>query len=243
MYSESLKENGTSKSSAKTCSRKSSLNEVAAAEIKSLLADGITPTPEEIVRLNDACREAECPTGISPAAIGRPTRLTEGRWLWPFTIAAGEWYEWACDTLPEDYHLAALCYSREHAREEGVFLTLYSLAEAKKALNEYSRGLNATLDEILLAVKEDVDAPEPQGDVDADGRENIVKLLIALCGGDPDYWLHRVSQRYAIAQMETAIQIAKAGGPNVTVEQAQAERAVGKVLIEIHKAHRGKPDE
>jgi hypothetical protein len=105
--------------------------------------------------------------------------------------------------------------------------------------------LSCTLGEIVAAVGavcygEDDAACSDEPDAGAD-YEQIVAALVAMSGVGPEVWRCRVSASYALRQIAACRKVADGGGPDTTREKIEAERAIGKLLIEIRDARKAGP--
>jgi hypothetical protein len=213
---------------------KKALSDLALNELQGLKDDGINPTWDQIVQINDLCRKVETPKLTQVSVTGKPERIN-GRTLWPLTLQAGEWYAWACDELDEANLLIALSYAHEHAREPDAFAELYDVVESGKVLGQYQKGLNVTISELLKAVHtlndSDVEPVEDSKQVD---REEIIAGLVAKTGIPPDYWKNRVSIDYISSQID-AINDMEGDGNAQKSKYIESEKALGRALMEIRK--------
>lgn len=214
------------------------ISPLAEEEIRDMRAKGLKPSDDEIVWINDICRRIERPVIPSPIATGLPVLIPPNIWLWPFTLQAAAWYQWALDYGFDQTAIGplALAYAFNHSREEGAFLKMYDAPEARRVILEWRKTLacsEAELSEGILAmINQDVDYPEDpakstvpdflkeQENAKLDSDRYIAKI-IAACGGTAEYWSTKVSMKYLITQKRAADRAALAGSDS------------GKVLDEI----------
>ena len=222
------------------------LSHVAQYEIDDLAAAGITLTPAEIVRLNALCHESTHPDASAVSYTGTPVRLpaTHNRYLWPYTIAAAEWYQWACDTLPDEHKIFALVYALEYGRTAGAFDQLWQKDTAIKSVKKYRRGLRCTLGELIVAVgqiiNEGGEIPDDPPDATVGNHDQMLVQLVAMTGVPADEWRYRASLKYCIAQITACRTLAEAGGHNTTDAKIEAERRIGQYLKKIRESRDGK---
>ena len=138
------------------------LNELAAGELASLRSDGITPTDADICRINEASWRVDRPGPVSPAATGRPIQVGKSCWLWPFTIAAGEWFNWTLDQGYTDrQQFLCLGFALAHGREDGAFATLYEKRSGWAQVRRWARGLGVTAAELNEGIEAILDQEPP----------------------------------------------------------------------------------
>ena len=222
------------------------LSQLAEAEINDLKEQGIEPTLNEIVWINDLARKVENPDyGKARTAIGRPIPAG-GAWLWPFSIQGYLWYTEVQELFDDDDYLDVLsmAYSLAHSREVNAFAGLYDYKAVKKAVLKWAKGLTCTHEELLIAVtnllggydegitlngeQEEADTP----DVDYD---YIISMLCTKVGNKPDYWLSEISREYVFKLLHT-IHIQEAAENNLPDENdphINAVRDLGRAILYI----------
>lgn len=228
------------------------ISELAAAEVEKLVSDGITPTFEELVQLNDYGRVIQNPDGmVEPALAGCSVRCGSIV-LHPWTIASGEWYDnhalrlfqtqkmlcyclgfalanGRCSVLPPEYTPRAL-------RSAGAsFADLIDFRTACDTVNlwalrcgctykELESGLNRILPE--LAGPHLVKAPHGAEAID---NEEVLSELAAGTGQSMEYWSTRISARAygtlrAVHEQRAAAAASLTGFAGGDDEEAEAEK-------------------
>lgn len=206
------------------------LSELALNELQNLQSEGLNPTWEQVVKVNDLCRKIESPKLAIVTATGKP-EILQGRKFWPLTLAAAEWYTWAFSEL-DDIQLAfALLYAHEHARED-VFADMYDPEYAAKRLSEYKKTLTFTMSEALLLLGQLHEGEESKESGKKTDQEELIACIVAKTGIPPEYWKHRVSIDYVIKQID-AINAIDGDANGQKAKYIEAEKALGKYLMEI----------
>lgn len=190
--------------------------------IASLRADGIEPTLDQIAELIELARRVQEPTRkTSPWYEGAPVRAGEsGPILRPLTIQAVEWYDWAVSHFAADETRGmAFCFAAERGHIAGAFDDLWTVAGAKRKLNEYARRLSCTRAELESAAMRVMDESNP-GDVlrarNDDGESSadfgdIMAKLEAVTGQPREYWITK-PRCYAMRVLRHAIESSSAAG-------------------------------
>ena len=242
------------------------LCEHAQAEIRELQAQGIQPTLDEIVWINDLSRAVENPKGGEHRHLaGEPSRAGSV-WFWPFTIQARIWYESTFGWFDGNAELEnnALAYALAHGRESGAFLHLTGYQSAKKAIEQWRAALDCTDEELAAAMfdviphddeiqrleakfKEEYNKAhgieeEQQESID---RQSIVDELMAVTGLPRDVWIRQESESRTlnvlriIARQQAAM--AGIGGderPDPDDPYMQACKRLGIAIKEIRRRHK-----
>lgn len=219
--------------SAKLCS-------LARGEIDALLADGITPTPEEIVEINALAWRIVNPETRRLLARGRPVSIG-GYYLWPLTMRAIDWLEAnECDL---DKVTPALGYAMCYGRSESSELDVYGI-EAEKAVKAWFRSLRVHMNEFIEAVSQ-VDAQDTKPELPPDPTGKPMTLgdfscfLSATCGGNADFWERRVSLSYGLSVLSMIVQQNHADKrPCAQDPRIIAERAMGFAVEKIRARHK-----
>jgi len=217
--------------------------------LSQLTAQGITPTPLELVQLVRACERLQRPSGAEdyPAA-GRPFKAGNV-WLWPFTQQASRWYSRVVDWFDGDLERAVLAFALAHGRQHGIFCYLDTFTKAHAAVSEFADELAATPSEIDVAIShcmsqmpghgraqpEDPDAPfdahDPCG-IDA------TALMVLNFGGTAEYWESAVSVAFVHSALRTAtIQSDATGEQMRKVPQIEATGDIGLLIEKIESDH------
>ncbi len=232
------------------------LNPLAEANIKDLQNRGINPTLNEIIWINDLARKVDNPDdGKNCMAIGRPVSIGN-TWLWPFTIQGSKWYTWILPLLDgeSEAEMLSLGFALAFGRERGIFYPLYHYESAVNAIEDWSKGLGATVDELAAAIIELLPASdglpnenENDDDDDSDSPrkeiqwDNIVAWLVKECGGPPDIWTRQVSRDYVMKQIDVMCQQSRAKGqpPDAHDPVIIATKNLGRGMELITEAHNG----
>lgn len=240
--------------------------QIAKREIENLRCDGIEPTLEEIVWLNDLGLKVENPATMVKVAAGRPVRCG-GAWLWPFTIQSGEWFDthatrlftnpkmhiWCLgfalslgrlDQLPE------YCIPRLSRRKFGPLLfdhlTEYNLA--RYAVNAWAVRQPFTFKELRTAIVEVMPQlkapfrlpPPPNAKADAD-RIAIIDELVAGTGEPREYWQRQLSDHaYGVLHCIYKQRAATLGEPVGDLVDENSARANGEFMAAadiVRRAH------
>lgn len=199
------------------------------AELDVLIADGITPTAEEIIRLNALGWEVESPQIKMALSRGVPVSVG-GVLLWPRTLAAWDWYMRTGCRLPT-YRLQrhALAYCMAYSRSDGDELDRAG-KDAERAVRQWARRLRCTDGELDVAMaqclQQDtaglVDNPDSDNSA-APSAGEIVAALSAMTGLPSEHFERRVTASHALLVLHHAV-----------IQQAQAEG--GKVQDQAYIA-------
>lgn len=219
------------------------LCDYAAAELSRLAAEGIAPTPAEVVELNALCSSSGTAEERVALSRGRPVRVG-GAVLWPPTLRAYAWLEAGGWTMGP-YALAwamAHAYSSEHpfdappedtraairAWQNTLDATPQAVAEAVACVVEADQEGDAPDDRTDERKAEDAAKPAPIGD--------LVARLVAAVGGTPELWESRVSASYARRQLDVALEQASADGRRPAEHaRIRRERAIALCLARIRR--------
>jgi hypothetical protein len=211
------------------------LNSLAQMELENLQSEGVNPTWEQVAKLHILAERVECPKIQKVTATGQPSRVN-GLTLWPMTIQAGEWYQWACENLKTDSLVFALIYAHTHARDLDAFGGLYDLDSSYSALKQFKSGLSCTLNEIVIAISElNGDEEGKVEDTEETDMDEVIAFLVAETGIEPEIWKSRVSIKYVNEQIRTLNAIKSEASASMKVEYIEAERALGLAIIEIKR--------
>ncbi|TSA40085.1 hypothetical protein D4Q85_00305 [bacterium] len=172
---------------------------IAQAEVARLRAKGIEPTLDELACLFHWADRAEHPAGrLSPLLAGSPLEIG-GRLLWPLTLQAEQWLQWASDWIRADDMPVAVCYAAEHGRIVGHFDTLLRPNVAQSAITEWAAGCSVTRAEVeeaassLMPSSEPLDAMTATDDAPRVDMADIYADLFGATGQPPEWWQTRTS--------------------------------------------------
>ncbi len=220
------------------------LSELAESEINDLKSQGIEPTLNEIIWINDLSRKVENPDGARPCvAIGEPSPAGNA-WLWPFTIASSRWFAkvlpWF-DGNPESETLV-LAFSLAHGRDVGVFSYLSNYEAVKETVAEWSDELGCTADELaeaitkILPYSDTVELDDEEESVQgASDWDEIIATLCLNVGETPEFWAYGVSCDYALRQIDIMNKQMMAGGKELDPNDPYivATKNLGRAIISI----------
>jgi hypothetical protein len=130
------------------------ISELAMREIEALQQSGITPTPQEVVQLNDLGKAIENqPERTSPLLAGRPIRAGNV-WLWPMTLAASEWYfsEAYQHYDSDNGYTYSLAFALANGRQPKRFKGLCGKRRVRKAVNYWALRCACTPEELRSAL-------------------------------------------------------------------------------------------
>lgn len=219
------------------------LNSLAGAEIGALLAEGITPTPGEIIELNALGWAVQSPETRRLLSRGIPV-FVGGATLWPMTLYAADWFDRVGDTLPERLRGAALAFAMAHGYSTDGALDV-SGRDAQTAVKRWARKLRCTKGELETAMAqiiqqdEDFEQPPLPDELKTSGLsygDLSAFLAAAMPGTDPAFWERRCAVGYcfdvlrSIAAQNRADDKPIAGDPRI-----EAERALGWAIRKIKK--------
>jgi hypothetical protein len=215
------------------------LNSLAKSEIDALLAEGITPTPEEVVEINALGWAVHTPETRRLLSRGRPVPCG-GAWLWPLTMRAVEWLE--ANRFGMTSVSPAIGYAMAFGRSEGPELDVTG-RDAEQAVKQWFRALRCTLDEYAEAVQQ-VDNQDAKPDLPSDPSGHpmtmgdLCAFLSATCGADADFWERRCSFGHVLAVVSAVVMQNHADKrPCSQDPRIIAERAIGFAIEKIKARH------
>lgn len=197
------------------------LSDLAADRIDALLAEGVNPTPAEVVMLNALAWEIESPRHRATLARGVPSFAGRVA-LWPLTLAAEAWWSEAVKSAKSSAEqMMLLGYAMAHARQQDA-LDGTPHYEAVKRAEKWCKALRVRANELSVAIDEvlaqDEDVPHIKGPKDKERYgltpAQLVAILAAATGIKPDVWEREVAVSYLREQLRAvaAQQAADNGG-------------------------------
>jgi hypothetical protein len=218
------------------------LNDMAQYAIDDLRADGIEPTPAEIVELSALGWGVESPETRRLLARGVPVEIA-GVWLWPMSLYAQEWFDRVGCKLAGNAAVFALAYAMAHGRDDGEPLKIEGRT-AEKIVTKWGKSLKCTFGELNVAVarvlRQDETAEIPQ----KEGGGGITigdfsAFLASALGGDPDFWERRCAAGYAHAVLDTMVRQNMAEGRACSSDpRLRANMAFGMAVEKIKERHK-----
>ena len=225
------------------------LRELARAEIAALTAEGITPTWDEAVQLNDLAADVELAGRTDPAGAGSPVRA--GNCIfWPFTLASGEWFARAVRTnifTTRDGSRNALAFALCNGRTPEVFADLITADDCRAAVNRWVLRAGVTAaerEEAIVRVVPEIGNPHTTSKAGTDGADTadgIIAELVVGSGLPADYWLGQL-QSHAVKCLRAISRQSAAGAGLGADDETAYRQANAKLMIvadKIRKAHRG----
>lgn len=221
---------------------KFTLTDLAADEIERLEADGIRPTPQEVLTIQQLSLEAtEDDDETGSLARGIPCEAG-GEWLYPLTLAGNAFYSenerFAADGRDR---LCMLAYAMRWGRDPE---RIYGRGrEALKAVREWAGSLRCTLDELVECMDRVVgDAPpaieDPSEEPGEVRRQKLSLMASALVGGSPEEWETRCSFDSVCRVIETAVaHKLAANGVAATDKRLRGLKRLGLFSMEIRRKH------
>lgn len=222
------------------------LCDLASAEIESLAGEGITCTPEEVLRIQWLAQQAETPAARLALSRGTPAHVG-GAVLWPLTMAAEAWMQEALQqTCNKRERFFVIAFAMAHARTQTA-LDAIPPAGAGKHASKWAKRLQCREDELACAVnivmeQDDngpvVDDPKKRDSQTSGG--DIVAHLVATAGGSPDMWEQQVAIGYIRQQMAACVaqQSAESGIDATVTNRIISTRNLGLAVEEIRQSRR-----
>jgi len=243
------------------------LHPLAREAIDELTANGINPTLDESIWLNDLARLIEHPDVGTGLSAGCPARAGNV-WLWPLTVAGSTWHSHMAPLFDgqDDVQARLLSFALAHGRTVGAFDGLWSYGAARGAVREWFKSVHCTDDELILAVnavlaqdgegETELDPDHPQaekqdpGPADTGSNDQAppnapdwsetIALLCSAVSGPPELWESRVSRRFLLTQINTLNKQNSAAGeaPDPCDPHIVASRNLLRAQMNIEHRHR-----
>lgn len=219
----------------------SRLSDLAAAEIDTLSAEGITLSPAEAVKINAICQLIEHPHLHLDLSRGCPVFIGATA-LWPYTLYGADWMERHEHLFRgERMQLWATAFAMAHGRTVGALD--FPPAEAVKRVKRWVRSLPCTNEEIEAAIGIIVmrDEQPNTGDVYEKGGPSMGDLsstMTALAGGDPATWEAAMSATYFFDVVRTIVQQNRADDkPSAGDLKLKYCKALANIISGVRKRH------
>ena len=222
------------------------LCDLAEDELNALEAEGIRPTPQDILAIQALALEAmgDFDDGLrlhgAPVAVG-------GVVLWPPTIAGCIWRDELESRLAADDYssrLYILAYALANGHDKDA-LSVFG-KDALKAVWKWARGLTCGLVDLAAAVNE-VMADKPrvvrhkdkdEADKDKSGPAEIAEMAMAIFGTNPDIWRYQLGLEEVIAIIRRHNALKRQGNA-VEARKTEALREMAMYVDEIRKRAKG----
>lgn len=220
------------------------MSDLARGELADLRAAGVSPTDDEIVRLNALAWAVESPPSRMLLARGLPVQVG-GVTLWPLTLQAADWWERERASMSIPDQEAALGYAMAHGRADDGPLLLSGRA-AEKAVRSWRKGLRCTARELgeasaqIMSQLEGDEAPPALDGSTPDGLSpgDLSAFLTASVGGPPGMWEREVCIPYALAVMREIVRQNRADDKPCRADgRLEAIRALGWEIEKIKRRH------
>jgi len=203
-------------------------------KLDTLVREGITPTPDEIVELHELGKQIETPELVRHMSKGTPVKVG-GSVLWQQTIASSKWMERVGNRYSEPGH--ALAFSMAHAYDPKLQLMGPDDVEA------WCAGVTATDGELNVAMAEIIgqsEEPEmpPRKTSNNSTEIDLVAACMAQFGDTPSQWEAEVSVPY-MSHLLAAISShnSETGTPNEADPRRRAEIAFAWAGQKIRQRH------
>ena len=216
------------------------LNELAAAEIAALEAEGIKLTASEIVELHALGESVQTPEVRIHLSRGCPV-FVGGVTLWPLTIRAEDWYRREGLKLEGAMSDIALAYAMANAYDESGELDQSGPA-VLSSLKQWRSKLRCRLSQLQEAMAQILEQehvePIPQGPDDRPlTAAEFCLVLSNLSKTPPDFWERRCSIGYSRAMMTTILMQNRADDkPSINDPSIRSEVVLGNRVDEIRKS-------
>ena len=210
---------------------------LANAEIERLRADGIEPTPHDVIHINALAELVETPSTRLSLARGRPVAVG-GASLWPLTLAAADWFDAVGQRLGgRTMQVHALAY----AMANGSLDLSYDANIAEKSVCRWAKRLRCRMPALVEAVSQ-VQAQDSILDTGETGPRStpgeISMMLTAMTGIKPDVWEYQCSIAYVLALLAAIVAQNAADGQSTKHDpRIKAERALGLAVHRIKERH------
>jgi hypothetical protein len=215
------------------------LSSLAEAEIDALRADGIEPSPAEIVMLNALGWAVETPETRRALSRGNPVRVG-GATLWPMTIKANDWHNRVgCSMRGNRMRTIALAYAMAYGSSEGDELEAEG-KQAERAVSKWYKNLRCTWEELNVAMAEIINQDSDGYDLPKDETSkgmtlgDFVASLVAMTGISAPFWERRCCMGHALAVLTAIVEQNKEDNrPSGSDPRIRAERALGFAVERI----------
>lgn len=215
--------------------------------IDGLRGEGIEPTPQEVLYIQQLSLDVEAPKSGISLCKGAPVEIG-GATLWPLTIAASAWYgemaeaSWVADSTKMEVYCMAFAMAHGH---DPALPELKGL-RARVAVRIWASRLRCTFRELTQAIV-DVNGDEMrvQSDKqkrDADKPSRVTESALAqdacaLCGGTPDFWERECSMTYVAELVTRGMRLKSALGGKQVEDSAEALAVLAQYVSEVREAH------
>ena len=213
------------------------LSPLAEAEIDTLISEGVSLSPIDVVRINALCHRVENPQTRLALSRGTPVAIG-GVYLWPMTLAGSDWFQRVgCEIGGRKKQAFALAYAMCNGRD----VLPQDIKEARKIVVAWGRSLKCRFTELVVAIAliheqwDDLDTGEI-GEPASVGEMSM--MLSAMTGLAPEIWEYQCSIQYVVEMISTITAQNAADGESTKHDlKIKAERAVGLVISKIKKKH------
>ena len=221
--------------------------------IDGLRGEGIEPSPQEVLYIQQLSLDVEAPKSGVSLCKGAPVEVG-GVWLWPLTIAASTWYgdisqaSWATASVKMEVYCMA--YAMAHGHDPALVETMGF--RARVAVRLWASRLRCTLAELAQAIA-DVNGDEihvlsDKQKRDANDPSRVAESALAqdacaLCGGTPDFWERECSMAYVAELVTRGMRLKNALGGAQVDESAEALAILAQYVREVRESHKAEAAE
>lgn len=216
---------------------RTTLSDLAEAEIDALEAEGIRLTAREVVTINAIAARVENPSSRLALSRGNPVAAGNAC-LWPLTLYAADWFRRVGGNLRgQAQQTRALAYAMAHGREDMP----EDAREADRVVTRWADTLRcrkAELEEAIRQVNEQDDRLDTGETGPPASAGDISMMLAAMTHTPPDIWERQCSMPYALAMLDLITRQNAADGESTKHDpRIQAERALGLYIARIRDRH------
>lgn len=219
------------------------VSDLALAEIDALKAEGVDLTPQDILRINALALRVESPSSLLHLSRGVPVACG-GVWLWPMTIASGNWFQEIGGNLKGTaMQTYALAYAMAYGRDEQALD--YDIKSAERKVKQFAKGLRCRSAELVEAIKQ-VIAQDEIAEADKSNAKpkhtlpELASTLAAMTHTDPRIWEYQCSIGYVCNMLNTIVrQNSATGEATISDSRIRAERQLGLAIARIRRRHNG----
>ncbi len=215
--------------------------------IDGLRGEGIEPTPQEVLYIQQLSLDVEAPKSGISLCKGAPVEVG-GATLWPLTIAASMWYGEISEAawVGSSMKMEVFCMAFAMAHGHDPALPKLKGWRAKVAVRLWASRLRCTLNELAQAIA-DVNGDEIRVLSDKQKREanepsrvsetTLAQDACVLCGGTPEFWERECSMAYVAELVTRGMRLKSALGGAQVEDSSEALAILAQYVREVREAH------